>query len=400
MPRKRAGYNRRGDASCSTTPPSNDPLFLEALTPAPTSASFQCIYPGFNALDLIAEMTYNHLCARDWQILKQIPASAFNYYVACLAYARLIQLNKFHGTTTFDEDWFLGNIYNGSFNPPAMIAHYLAGFGNVELDGIKLDVRFKQRDYVTVPGHSKGWFGAFGPQTHTLYRSYPCLAVYAQRMVQDLLFTATPRDPYWCFPDLIASADFGKPNRNILGYAPARKLSREQSDFLNEVGIQADGFQTKNDSIPMLMELLHAVQTQLRYSRDANLATLPDSRSGSLAQCVVTSYYAPEVGQRLDRSISYEHTAYTPVKINGALISVATAYNYHVVNPIPRRNQLEGWAPFDFNGQQDLPQSWIPEANSLHTASCDLLHIRSFTSVSSFPTAQLRSVLEAIYTRD
>jgi hypothetical protein len=44
------------------------------------------------------------------------------------------------------------------------------------------------------PVRSVGWFGRVTTDTHYLYREYPCLAVYVERVMMDLNFNHRERE--------------------------------------------------------------------------------------------------------------------------------------------------------------------------------------------------------------
>lgn len=50
----------------------------------------------------------------------------------------------------------------------------------------------KERNYLESERELVGWFGQVTPQTHYLYRNYPCLAVFARSVMQCIRFTNEP----------------------------------------------------------------------------------------------------------------------------------------------------------------------------------------------------------------
>lgn len=208
---------------------------------------------------MIIEQLHDYIAAKDTGYSRHVPQSAFDYYAATLAYARILKINKRNGRMmTHDEVHFMDSIYEKGFAPPVMLANYPASFGNTTLDKIQLEARFRQRDYAAGDDESIGWFGHFDAQTHLNYLHYPCLAVYIARIVHDL--TDDPDADPWDFPANIHpvpildddDAIAVHPNRNILGYGVATRLSSYQTSWLTRAGFAPDGtFETSNQTIPL-----------------------------------------------------------------------------------------------------------------------------------------------------
>lgn len=125
----------------STTPsaPKNDPLHMEALMPNPGQesrplATELLVYPGFFALTKLNTETHRVIAAIDTSVSRKIPESAFSYYSAVLANARLFKVLKISGRRiTSSEESFKDMVYAGEYQPPESIAYYLKGFGNTKI---------------------------------------------------------------------------------------------------------------------------------------------------------------------------------------------------------------------------------------------------------------------------
>lgn len=102
--------------------------------------------------------------------------------------------------------------------------------------------------------------GYFGEILDNLgaYASYPCLAVYAQRIAQDLFRVANPAVVRWDLPVELRAP--GKSiNYNCLGFAPAARISAEQVAFLNSAGVSLDRFYFDNLELPVINQLIVSV---------------------------------------------------------------------------------------------------------------------------------------------
>lgn len=206
----------------------NNPLYAEsfftdesqALAPEP---DLREIFSGLEVLDIISDTIHNYCVSKSNGFAKRVPQSAFAYYSATYAYARIIDVHQsnFRGLT-FDESEFLSKMKEFNSPIPKALSTVLAGLGNTTCPNDR-DLKFRMlpREYqdgeyqdVEIPGS----FGEASPQTQPLYKSYPCIAVYAQRILADI-----SGDVDWDFPNGIRPADDNAlhPNANMLGYKPS-----------------------------------------------------------------------------------------------------------------------------------------------------------------------------------
>lgn len=219
----------------------NDPLYAEsfftdesqALAPEPDQRE---IHSGLEGLDKLSSTIHNFCVSKSTGYAKRVPESAFAYYSAVFAYARMldIQQNNFRGLT-FDETEYLAKVKEFNSPIPKALSMSLAGLGNTTCpNGRDLKFRLAEREYhdgvyqrVEIPGY----FGEAGPHTQSVYKSYPCVAVYAQRILAEV-----NAEVNWNLPEGIrpANPQATTPNSNLLGYKQATPLSNEQRAFLSK----------------------------------------------------------------------------------------------------------------------------------------------------------------------
>lgn len=174
----------------------NDPLYAEsfftdesqALAPEP---DLREIFSGLEGLDIISGTIHNYCVSKSSGFAKRIPQSVFAYYSAVYAYACMhdVQQNNFRGLT-FDEKEFLSKMKEFDSPIPKALSTTLAGLGNTTCpNGRDLKFRMLPRAYVEGEYNGveiPGYFGEATPLTQPLYKSYPCIAVYAQRILADI----------------------------------------------------------------------------------------------------------------------------------------------------------------------------------------------------------------------
>lgn len=101
-----------------------------------------------------------------------------------------LQQSNFRGLN-FDEKEFLAQVKQFDSPIPKALAIVLAGLGNTTCpNGRDLKFRMLPRQYVDGEYNNvdiTGYFGRVTPETQPLYKGYPCIAVYAQRILSRTL---------------------------------------------------------------------------------------------------------------------------------------------------------------------------------------------------------------------
>ncbi|CAH0561760.1 unnamed protein product [Brassicogethes aeneus] len=206
--------------SKASSTPKNDPIYHEALMPE----------PGQEGRPLA-------------DTLKNFP-SFKAYYVACHALARMYKIKDKNGIVlTFNERSYMDSVYGLHGSLPQLISTYLSGFGNITSEsGREYKCSFRRLEYVPGPDHMHGgWFGQIDQDNHFMYMEYPCLAVFAERIIRDYGFTVHQDARDWDLPDGIrpdADWNAGLPTPNLLGRS---KMNRgTQRGFRGPRGAHSD----------------------------------------------------------------------------------------------------------------------------------------------------------------
>ncbi|KAG8303870.1 hypothetical protein J6590_108021, partial [Homalodisca vitripennis] len=166
----------------------NDPLYSESFF---TDESQREIHTGIDGLDVLSETLHGYCVSSQPGFAKRVPLSALAYYCAVYTYARMLDVHRanFRGLS-YEESEFVAKVKEFENLIPKSLSTVLAGIGNTTCpNGRDLKFRLLPRNYregeymdVEIPGY----FGMAGPTTQPLYHSYPCIAVYAQRILADI----------------------------------------------------------------------------------------------------------------------------------------------------------------------------------------------------------------------
>lgn len=321
------GPPRPAYLATTSTPERNDPLWVNSLAgselqPMP---NMEYVQSGCEALPTVTSVIHTSCVAASPGYARRVPESALAYYCAVTTYARLLQLHMENGLmVSSDEERFVEQVRSLSLELPLLLAHYLAGFGNTRVpSGRDIRFRMRERSYTAIEGNSSGWFGQVSVDTQPLYQNYPCLAVYASRLQQDV-----SRDEYvrnWNVPVAIRPAGSGNsfPSISMLGYSWRGRLTEAQRGFVEMQEIFNDeAFPSANPELPLSINLLLAVQNELNAVATLKRSPAPVSIVGSQAQLgiiTVENELAPiiektsvlETAYRMPQEISFSASAFT-----------------------------------------------------------------------------------------
>lgn len=359
---------------------SNDPLATNAYFPSPSEelrpvADRQKVFSGCEVLPAISKETYNQISAKSPNYKKVVPQSAHDYYIAVMTYARLLTLHEQNsGYVSYDEKEFLNSVFvngavDGSYPIPFSVSLYLSGLGNTGLPaGRDINFGFDKPDLVISDENQlPGYFGDIDVQMGR-YSTYPCLAVYAQRMMQDLQFTglapAQRINPAWDLPADMASVDHPI-NQNCLGYLPAQVIPFSQMECFQNANITPHDFETKNPSIPLNINVLNYVAAKMIAVQNMGykLATIPTTVHGSVGQLCYE-----EIAQLLNTRLLSGH--FKPSSLLQLLSSaeyLGSSFLYLVYKRNLNERILRRILPITYANHEVLP----PEVPELMSSSID-----------------------------
>lgn len=313
----------------------NDPLYSEAFVTdesqalAPEPNLFE-IHTKLEGLEQIAVTLHSFCTTHQTGYAKRVPESALAYYCSVYAYARMLEVHQsnFRGLT-YDEREFLAKVKEFDQPIPKALATVLAGIGNTTVPNGK-ELKFKMLPRAYAEGeylgvNIQGYFGTAGPETQALYKSYPCIAVFAQRILADL-----GGDIDWNLPQGIRPADANAvhPNPNLLGYRPSVHLSAEQIAFLSKTGVTPDHFQFDNGSLAINISLILAVQRELNQVKGIQFSPFPNVSAGSTGQ-IVFSHSTSSVLPGYD--VSEDLILRSQVRISNPVAFVASCAKYRSI---------------------------------------------------------------------
>lgn len=277
----------------------NDPCRADSLFPDPSRDGKaipvqQKIYPVCDGLPVILEQLYDKLGALSHNYKRYVSESMHNYYFASLTYARLLYLVwKNKQLIEVEEQRYVEQIVDDSpYEVPITFGRYLSGFGNTKTPG-GVDQRFAmkkpQLSRINVKKNETlpGYFGKI-EENSGRYSSYPCVAVYAQRVIEDFRYTVDRgRNPRWDLPPRFRMQDHPI-NQNCLGYSKSRIMTKEQREGAEKNGVDEESMPSNNKLISFNEDLLGYVHKYLREIRVAKLQPIPIHVEGSQAQLVTT----------------------------------------------------------------------------------------------------------------
>lgn len=393
--------------STTATPVKNDPLFLSALVPHPgaelrPTSQIKYIQSGAVGLPEVTRQSYQDLVASTPGFARRVPPAAYEYYTAAITLGAMLKKQEFSGFRVItSEREYTSTITELNLRPPSLITTYVEGFGSTTLpNGRDLRFRMLEREYVEDPDtNTIGWYGRVSVGTHYLYAHYPCLAVYAQRIEEDMLRTQDHgRDPDWNLPDAIRpeEANAGLPTANLLGYSPSEIYKPEQLRFMREGGISNDGsFDSDNIQIPLCVPLLIAVQNELDAVKSETLKPLHYEAEGSQAQIPLLRPSIPR-DARIERLQDLEMTA--AVQITGALVVIEGGFAYRIKHALDdsRRGQRNNWCVYDFGAYEHVPLAWRNTANMLLDDEAPILHEEEYRTVAHSIIARDRDIARAL----
>lgn len=380
----------------------NDPLFISVLNAAPGSelrpiAQAAKIFPSAAGLTELVDQMHDQFVATSPGYARRVPKVALAYYAATATYANMlkkVELNSF--TTSEPERSFANSVIEMTLELPKPLQLFCEGFGNVQVpDGRLHRMDMAPRTYEEDPvSDTFGWFGRVNAETHWMYRDYPNLASYAFAISRAIIRGGN--DPLeYELPDAILPIDNnrGTVSRNFLGYTPIDHLRADQRTFLNEGGFTDDGtFESSNTTIPLLIDLLRAVQQELdqvKISRQKASFKV----DGSLAQI---PFVTELITEGVQRSLKGDLEVRSPCDVLGAYVIMSSAFAYRTHYRADNGNRARNkWSVFTFVNYRDVPIAWRNSANALRALESPYLQQIEMRAVSYLHVPRTRMILEA-----
>lgn len=373
--------------STDETPFKNDPLMTSIFDEPGTSQSavvgVKKIYPEATGMTALIEAQHVQLSAASVNMRRSISQSMFAYYAACLIWRRMLVVSaeRFQVLTP-DEIAFIDR--TKEYHPPGALGAYISGIGNTgyvggfsdyKMDILKPTYTAAARDIL--PGY-------FGQIRHNAakYANYPCISVFAQRIMQDLNHQAA--DTGW---DLPANTRYaGHPiNRSCLGYAPTISLDTAAKGTLALCGITSTYFPYELNTIALSVRLMNEVQAWINEIKDINTVSLPTSLDGSRGQLYISNLAPDPPGQELLRGT---WVSYSLQKLQGAVEFAGTTFLYRVDKSIRADSPLskaQAFCPFDIGAIGAYPA----DMNELRVAETStLLDVRTEGVCAQFLQSQ------------
>lgn len=221
-----------------------------------------------------------------------------SYYVGMHVYARMLELHRQCGAViTPDESDFITQIDVGNFALTKLVEQYTSGFGNTTIPGSsKCDFVFNKPN-LQAGENIPGFFGPIA-ENAVDYATYVCPGVLAQRIVEDTARTVAPiaEDPgdEWQLeidqpdPDDEDAPAVPQPNVRCIGWFPRERLRQEMMTALGHARVTPEAFHYDNPTLPINTRLINYIHYQLSEVRGFVEGSLPKSKTGSVAQIVIS----------------------------------------------------------------------------------------------------------------
>lgn len=312
--------------SKTTSTLKNDPLYMDTFMPNPSEELVAIAEevnhtPGFNGLTAIINESFEVMAAKSQNFKRNVPPAAYAYYISVFAWARVLKmkkLNRYRLTTAESE--FVEMIFEqGNYVLPKSLGIYLSGFGNFKIPSGP-DSKFTTIPYTM---DEDGFFEHLDENFMTSI--YPCIAVYAQRIIADLQYTDDPgQGPNWN----VAEEELPWNNR-CLGYELAQRLSDMQTRIYQSGGITTESFPSDCDILPINTRLLNNVQKYINEVPTIETVPIPISLTGSIGQMVICEPQNIRRMQIPEDIGGFNFTAESGLECSGSISYLSGTFLYH-----------------------------------------------------------------------
>lgn len=363
----------------------NDPLWQDSflidgdkgLTQDAGLLSFRVSALGLPSL---TDAVYAELTVADVAFRKQVTPSMFQYYVTAHYWARIASLHMHKGVDT-ESERHLVEFFSAERPLPEPLATYLRGIGDImDSSGKYVEFEHSSTPESTVIDGLQGWFGRVGPRSHQSYEDYPSPGLAAFRILADFRRSLAP-DPNapdsidWDLPPEIrpepqARQDPGKPTKNLLGWARAIRLSRENVQNLEACGITPNSFPSFIHPYEINHGLMNFVSNHVYKAGNAfrcDHSGVHKSRMGSLAQTLMEEADYPREYQ-FDRTIAYAEygvRARSTIQADARLATAARICSFRMRRESFqfRQQTISPWCCYDWQEYTQVPPNWKATSN-------------------------------------
>lgn len=359
--------------SKTTSALKNDPLYMDAFMPSPSEELVPIAEevnhtPGFNGLTTIINESFEVMAAKSQNFKRNVPPAAYAYYISVFAWARVLklkQMNRYRLTTAELE--FVEMIYEqGNYVLPKSIGIYLSGFGNFKIPSGP-DSKFNTIPYVL---DEDGFFEDFADTFITAL--YPCISVYSQRIMADLIFTRDGGNPGWN-----VDGEELPWNNRCLGYELAQHLSDMQTRIYQSGGITADNFPSDCDILHINTRLLNNVQKYINEVPTIETVPIPVSLTGTIGQMIICEPQTIRRMQIPEDVGGFNFTAESSLECSGSISFLSGTFLYRI-------NKSEAHHGFFFPFDIGIPtEAELEQLNMANNNWSPLLH--NITHYSNVP---------------
>jgi len=304
----------------------NDPLFRESffskladdLEEVPLTLKH---FTGCTGLTPLINQLYDKLAADNINFKKSVPVSVFAYYCSCVTWARILYLRKYNKfTITALDNEFVDYFYSDDspYDIPDLLHMYLSGIGNFllpESQLSKFDVKACTLD-------ANGYFVDMIARLYVT-SSYPCVSIFAQRIMEDIARTADNNlGPVWTPNGLQRQW-----TERCIGYAPREILPDSEQLIFVGTNITATNFPTSLVGYRLNTSLLSKVNKYLKLT-NVELLPLPKTHMGSVGQQILACASGVNANEVSIGDVSF--VASSPVKQNKMISLMSGTFLYRV----------------------------------------------------------------------
>jgi len=215
-----------------------------------------------------------------------------------------------------------------------------------------------------------------------LTTAYPCISIYAQRIMEDVRVTGEANPVFSWQPNQI-NLDW---REECLGYVPAERLTSQNKKIIQAAGITATLFPSDLDTLRINLTLMSCVNKYLKKVPNLNRRGIPKKLLGSQGQFIINVPNDISVGEP-------SYTAKSPFWMERSVSSLGAMFMYRVDKNVTV-TQSRALFPYAINNPtaaqiasiNHLQTGWSPLFNGIYHFEMvkSNLALRSFTQWTLF----------------